>query len=265
MDSSGLNGRVVIAGAGHAGGTFAALLRQYGWTGSDTLVGAEARPPYQRPPLSKGLMLGKVTPDELQLKPEGFYAQRNIELVSGRKVTRIERDHRRVHLDAGEPLAYEHLVLATGARLRLLEVPGMALEGVMSLRTVDDALLLRAAVRPGVRVLIVGGGYIGLEAAASARTLGAEVIVVERESRLMARVASRELSEFVAGYARSRGVAIELGATVAGFDGTQGQVRSVQLSDGRSLPCDLALVGIGVLADQALAEQAGLSCREVSW
>jgi 3-phenylpropionate/trans-cinnamate dioxygenase ferredoxin reductase subunit len=260
--SSGLSGRVVIVGAGHAGGTAAALLRQYGWTGAVTLVGAESRAPYQRPPLSKGLMLGKVSPEDLQLKPEGFYAERQVELLTGRCVTRIDRNGQRVLLDAGESLAYDHLIMATGARLRPLPVPGIELGGVVSLRTDIDALRLRAAVQPGTRVLVVGGGYIGLEAAASARTLGAEVCVLERESRLMARVASRELSAFVAGYARNQGVGIELGASVVGFEGDQGRVRSAQLADGRSLPCDLALVGIGVLAEQSLAEDAGLACED---
>lgn len=259
---SGLNGRVVIVGAGHAGGTAATLLRQYGWTGAITLVGAESRPPYQRPPLSKGLMLGKVSPEDLQLKPEGFYAERQIELLTSRHVVRIDRAAQRVVLEAGEALPYDHLVIATGARLRPLPVPGIELGGVVSLRTDVDALRLRAAVQPGTRVLVVGGGYIGLEAAASARTLGAEVCVLERENRLMARVASQELSAFVTGYARSKGVAIELGASVVGFDGEQGQVRSARLADGRSLPCDLALVGIGVLAEQALAEEAGLVCED---
>lgn len=260
--SIGLNGQVVIVGAGHAGGTAAALLRQYGWTGAITLVGAEPRAPYQRPPLSKGLMLGKVAPEELQLKPEGFYAERQIELLTGRHVTRIDREGQRVLLDAGEPLSYDHLIIATGARLRPLPVSGIDLGGVLSLRTDADALRLRALVQSGTRVLVVGGGYIGLEAAASARTLGAEVRVLERESRLMARVASQELSAFVAGYARSKGVGIELGASVVGFEGERGQVRSALLADGRSLPCDLALVGIGVLAEQSLAEQAGLACDD---
>lgn len=254
--------RVVIVGAGHAGGTLAGLLRQHGWSGPITLVGEEVRPPYQRPPLSKGLMLGKVTPEELQLKPEGFYAQRQIDLVTGRKAVRVDRAQRLVLLHDAPALPYDHLVLATGARLRPLDVPGAGLSGVMSLRTADDALRIRALIRPGVRVVIVGGGYIGLEAAASARTLGAEVCVVEREDRLMARVASRELSAFVAGYARARGVGIELTSTVAGFSGEAGRVRSVELADGRSLPCDLALVGIGVLAEQELASQAGLVCQD---
>lgn len=260
--SNGLQGQVVIVGAGHAGGTVAALLRQYGWTGSITLVGAEARAPYQRPPLSKGLMLGKVTPEELRLKPDGFYAERQITLLTARNVVRIDRAEKRVLLDADDAIGYDHLIIATGARLRPLPVPGIDLAGVVSLRTADDALHLRSAVQPGASVVVVGGGYIGLEAAASARMLGADVSVLERESRLMARVASHELSNFVAGYARGKGVKVELGASVVGFEGEQGRVRSARLADGRSLPCDLALVGIGVLAEQGLAEQAGLACDD---
>ena len=257
-----LDGRIVIIGAGHAGGTAAALLHQHGWTGTITLVGAESRAPYQRPPLSKGLMLGKQTVEELQLKPEGFYAQKQIDLVTGRRATRIDREARSVLMDNGDSLPYDHLIIATGARLRMLTVPGSDLQGVMTLRTADDGLQLRAAIRAGLKVAIVGGGYIGLEAAASARTLGAEVRVIEREQRLMARVASEELSRFAAEYAQSKGVEIDLDATVTGFGGENGQLRSVQLSDSRRFDCDLALVGIGVLAEQALAQEAGLPCED---
>jgi 3-phenylpropionate/trans-cinnamate dioxygenase ferredoxin reductase subunit len=260
--SSGLTGRIVIIGAGHAGGTAAALLHQQGWTGSITLVGAESLAPYQRPPLSKDMMLGKTQLKELALKPEGFYAQRQIDLVTSRRVTRIARDKRTVLLDNGASLPYDHLIIATGARLRVLSVPGSDLQGVMSLRSAEDALQLRAAIREGLKVAIVGGGYIGLEAAASARTLGAVVRVVEREQRLMARVASEELSRFAKAYAESKGVEIDLGATVAGFGGENGKLRSVKLADGRSFDCDLALVGIGVMAEQALAQEAGLNCDD---
>jgi 3-phenylpropionate/trans-cinnamate dioxygenase ferredoxin reductase subunit len=260
--SSGLTGRIVIIGAGHAGGTAAALLHQQGWTGSITLVGAESLAPYQRPPLSKDMMLGKTQLEELALKPEGFYAQRQIDLVTSRRVTRIARDKRTVLLDNGASLPYDHLIIATGARLRVLSVPGSDLQGVMSLRSAEDALQLRAAIREGLKVAIVGGGYIGLEAAASARTLGAVVRVVEREQRLMARVASEELSRFAKAYAESKGVEIDLGATVAGFGGENGKLRSVKLADGRSFDCDLALVGIGVMAEQALAQEAGLNCDD---
>ena len=260
--SVALDGRIVIIGAGHAGGTAAALLHQHGWTGSITLVGVESRAPYQRPPLSKGLMLGKTQPEELALKPEGFYAQRQIDLVTSRRATRIHRDVRTVLLDNGDSLPYDHLIIATGARLRVLDVSGSHLQGVMPLRTVEDALQLRAAIREGLKVAIVGGGYIGFEAAASARTLGAVVRVIEREQRLMARVASEELSRFAREYAQSKGVEIDLGATVVGFAGENGQLRSVQLADGRSFDCDLALVGIGVMAEQALAQEASLPCED---
>jgi 3-phenylpropionate/trans-cinnamate dioxygenase ferredoxin reductase subunit len=259
---NGVQGRVVIVGAGHAGATVAGLLRQYGWGGPIALIGSEEGAPYQRPPLSKGLMLGKVTPEELRLKPEAFYAERQIAWMGGRHVSRIDRIGRRVHGSDGSSLDYDHLVIATGARLRQLEVPGIELDGVMSLRTVADALRIRAAIRPGVRVVIVGGGYIGLEAAASARLLGADVRVLEREGRLMARVASQELSAFVADYARARGVDVELNATVTGFEGTDGKVRKVSLADGRTHCCDLALVGIGVVAEQSLAQDAGLDCQD---
>ena len=257
-----MEGRIVIIGAGHAGGSAAAHLRQWGWTGPITMVGAEERLPYQRPPLSKGLMLGKTTPDELLLKPAAYYTDKHITFHGGQHAVRIDRDAREVEVTGGARLPYDHLIIATGARLRTLDVPGSDLRGVMSLRTADDALALRAAIREGLKVAIVGGGYIGLEAAASARTLGAEVRVIEREQRLMARVASEELSSFCAEYARGKGVEVNLGATVAGFEGRDGQLTTVKLSDGRAFDCDLALVGIGVLAEQDLADQAGLPCRD---
>lgn len=257
-----LGGHVVFVGAGHAAGTAAGLLRQYGWSGPITMVGAEAAPPYQRPPLSKALLLGKMQPDELMLKPADFYAARNITTRWACRATALMRSQRRLLLEDGTQLAYDHLVLATGARLRPLEVPGATLEGVMSLRTLDDALALRARIQPGLRVAIVGGGYIGLEAAASARQLGAQVCVIERTNRLMARVASPELSDFVAGYAQERGVRLELDACVDGFTGTEGALRGIALADGRHIECDLALVGIGVLAEQELAQQSGLPCAD---
>jgi 3-phenylpropionate/trans-cinnamate dioxygenase ferredoxin reductase subunit len=253
---------VVIVGAGHAGGTAAALLRQYGFTGPIVLVGTEKRMPYQRPPLSKALLLGKSTEAELNLKPDTFYAERNIEVRLGQTVASIDRAGKAVTLADGSRIPYGHLVLATGARLRDLPVPGIELAGVMSLRTTDDSLKLRASIREGTHVVIVGGGYIGLEAAASARLLGAHVTVIEREKRLLARVASEPLAAFVADYARAKGVELVLGDTVESFQGEGGHVKQVALRSGKSIPCDVALVGIGVLAEQGLAEAAGLACRD---
>jgi len=253
---------VVIIGAGHAGGAMAAALRQSGYADPITLIGEEPVAPYQRPPLSKAWLKGEAQQADLLLRPDSFYDEKSIGLRTGIRVASIDRAGRTVRLADGESVPYEHLVIATGSRLRKLDVPGIDTSGVLELRTLADAERIRAALRPGIRLAIVGGGYIGLEVAASARSLGTEVVVIERESRLLARVASPELSAFFERCHRDHGVAIELGASVSGFESRDGQVCAVRLADGRSLPCEVAVVGIGAQAQDGLAAQAGLSCRD---
>jgi len=253
---------VVIIGAGHAGGAVAAALRQSGYADPITLIGEEPVAPYQRPPLSKAWLKGEAQQADLLLRPDSFYTEKSIGLRTGIRVASIDRAGRTVWLADGESVPYEHLVIATGSRLRKLDVPGIDTPGVLELRTLADAERIRAALRPGIRLAIVGGGYIGLEVAASARSFGAEVVVIERESRLLARVASPELSAFFERCHRDHGVAIELGASVSGFESRDGQVCAVRLADGRSLPCEVAVVGIGAQAQDGLAAQAGLSCRD---
>src|SRR6185437_13945518 len=177
---------VVIVGAGHAGGTAAALLRQYGFAGHVTLVGEEPIPPYQRPPLSNAWLKGEADADALTLKPESFYAEHDIDLRMGVCVTAIDRAARTVTLDDGRSLAYDIMIIATGARARTLPIPGADLDGVLSLRSAANAEALKAALGPGKRMAVIGGGYIGLEAAASGRALGAEVVVLEREANILA-------------------------------------------------------------------------------
>ena len=257
-----MSGGVVIIGAGHAGGAMAAALRQSGYADPITLIGEEPVAPYQRPPLSKAWLKGEAQQADLLLRPDSFYAEKSIALRTGIRVASIDRAGRTVRLADGESVPYEHLVIATGSRLRKLDVPGIDTSGVLELRTLADAERIRAALRPGIRLAIVGGGYIGLEVAASARSLGAEVVVIERESRLLARVASPELSAFFDRCHRDHGVLIELGASVSGFESRDGQVSAVRLADGRSLPCEVAVVGIGAQAQDGLAAQAGLSCRD---
>ena len=205
-------GHVVILGAGHAGGTAAALLRQYGYTGHITLIG-EPIPPYQRPPLSKAWLKGEANADDLTLKPVEFYAESKIDFRPNLKGVQIDRKDKRVTLSDGSVILYDTLILATGARPIALPLPGADLEGVLFLRTAADAEALKAQVGPGKRLAVVGGGYIGLEVAASGRALGAEVVVLERENRLLARVACEALSEFFKGYHESKGVQFELGCT----------------------------------------------------
>ncbi|MBE0623381.1 MAG: FAD-dependent oxidoreductase [Burkholderiales bacterium] len=252
---------VIVVGAGHAAGAFAAALRQGGYADRITLIGAESLAPYQRPPLSKAWLKGETATDELLLRPLAFYAEKAIELRLATRVVSIDRAGRRVALDTGERLGYDRLVLATGSRLRPLDVPGVHSRGVFELRTVADAQNIKSALGPGKRLAVIGGGYIGLEVAASARALGAEVLLIERESRLLARVASATLSDYYARCHADHGVAIVLGATVAGFDEISGSLSGVRLADGRAFACELALVGIGALANDALAVAAGLDSR----
>ena len=253
-----LNAHVVIIGAGHAGGTLAALLRQYGHTGPITLVGDEPIAPYQRPPLSKAWLKGQADAASLALKPLEFYAEANIDFRPNLKAVKLERSARKVTLSDGSEVSYDVLVLATGARAIALPIPGADLKGVMFLRSAADAEALKAQVGPGKRLAVVGGGYIGLEVAASGRALGAEVVVLERETRLLARVANEVLSEFFRDAHEQHGVKFELGASVVGFEGANGHISGVKLADGRVLPCDAAVVGVGAHPNDELATDSGL-------
>lgn len=252
---------IVIAGAGHAGGSAAAMLRQLGWSGAITLIGEEPIPPYQRPPLSKAWLKGEATADSLLLRPAKFYPDATIDLRLDTRVTGIDREAKTVTLSDGGTLSYDILILALGARARRLPLPGVDLDGVLELRSAADADRLKAALHPGARLAVIGGGYIGLEAAASARALGADVIIVERESRVLARVACPILSDFFHSFHLGQGVTIEVDAQVTTLEGADGRVTGVRLGDGRLIPCDAALIGVGAVANDELAREAGLSCR----
>jgi 3-phenylpropionate/trans-cinnamate dioxygenase ferredoxin reductase subunit len=252
--------RVVIVGAGHAGGSAAALLRQYGWQGSITLIGAEPVPPYQRPPLSKVWLKNEGTLTDLLLRPAAFYPANRIELHLARNVAEIDRAGKTLCLDTGEHIPYDHLLLATGAQPRLLRVPGHDLAGILTLRTLADADGLRGLLQPGLRLAIIGAGYIGLEVAASARGLGATVTVIEQEPRVLARVASVPLADHFQRRHAAAGVDIMLNATVTAFAGRDGAVAAVRLSDGATVECDAVLVGIGAVPNEALARVAGIAC-----
>ncbi len=251
-------GHVVILGAGHAGGTAAALLRQYGFEGPITLVGEEPIPPYQRPPLSKAWLKGEADADSLALKPLEFYAEHNIDFRASTRATALDRAAKTLTLSDGSQLSYDILILATGARAIALPIPGADLAGVMFLRTAADAETLKATVGPGKTLAVVGGGYIGLEVAASGRALGAEVVVLEREKRLLARVACEALSSFFKARHEAHGVKFELGATAAAFEGKDGHVTGVTLADGRTVACDAVVVGVGAHPNEELARDAGL-------
>ena len=256
------SGHVVIVGAGHAGGSAAALLRQYGWKGPITLIGAEPVAPYQRPPLSKAWLQGESDLPNLLLRSADFYQSQDVALLLSTDVTGIDRPAAAVTLASAEAMAYDHLVLALGAYARSLPVPGHDLAGVFRLRSVGDANALKPALHQGARVVIIGAGYIGLEVAASARLLGADVVVIEREARVLARVASTALSEYFHRRHASAGVRIVLNAAVEAFDGDAGHVSAVRLTDGSAVPCDTVLVGVGAAPNDALAREAGLDCND---
>ena len=262
---SGENQTVIIIGAGQAGGQCAASLRRNGWTGRILMAGSEAHPPYQRPPLSKAYLSGEIGEDRLWLQPPETWAAQNVDLRTGVTATAIDREARRVSFDDGRVEPYDHLVLATGSRVRTLPVPGADTDGVRYLRTIADVDLLKADFAPGKRIAIIGGGYIGLEAASVAKKLGAEPVVIEAMDRLLARVAVPELSQFYLDAHRDHGVTVELGAQVAeivtkggGLLGGKKSVKAVKLADGRQIACDSALVGIGILPNQELAAEAGI-------
>jgi 3-phenylpropionate/trans-cinnamate dioxygenase ferredoxin reductase subunit len=253
------NAGVVIIGAGHAGGTAAALLRQYGYEAPITLVGDEPIAPYQRPPLSKAWLKGEADADSLALKPTEFYAETGIELILDVRATGIDRTRRVVGFADGRELPYDTVIIATGAKARMLPIPGADLKGVLSLRSAADAEELKAALTPGKRLAVIGGGYIGLEAAASARALGAEAVVIEKEPRILARVACEVLSTFFTEYHQARGVEFEVGADVVALDGEGGHITGVRLAEGRVIACDTALVGIGAPPNDEIAKAAGLA------
>jgi 3-phenylpropionate/trans-cinnamate dioxygenase ferredoxin reductase subunit len=250
---------ILIAGAGHAGGAAAAALRQFGWKGPILLVGDEPILPYQRPPLSKAWLKGEATAESLALRPERFYTQQTIETRLSTTIAAIDRTTRQVRLADGTGITYHKLILALGARARRLPLPGFDLPGTLELRTAADADRLKSAIGPGKRIAIIGGGYIGLEAAASARSLGAGALVLEREPRLLARVASEPLSAFFHAAHTAKGVAIHLHAQVTGLAG-QGRVQAVQLADGTEFPCDAALVGVGAIPNDEIAAACGIEC-----
>ncbi len=250
-------GTVVIVGAGHAGFQVAASLRQHGFAGRVCLLNDEAHLPYQRPPLSKAYLKGEGRPDSLMFRPDKFYRDQTIELMADRAVA-IDRGARKVKLASGASLDYWHLVLATGARNRLLDIPNAGLEDVRYLRTLDESEALRKQIAPGQRVVVIGAGFIGLEFAATARAKGLEVDVLELGTRVMARAVTAEISEYFQARHGAAGIRIHLGVQATAIEGDGGRVTGVSLSDGRHIPADLVVVGVGVLPNVELAAEAGL-------
>ena len=251
---------IIIVGAGHAAGQAAASLRQEGFVGAITILGDEPHIPYQRPPLSKQYLAGEQGLDRVYLRPEKFYAGKDIAVRAGVRAERIDPAARNLTTSSGETLAYERLLLTTGSRPRRLNLPGSDLEGVHYLRTIADVDAIKADMAPGKRVVVVGGGYIGLEVAAVCVEAGLEVHVLEMEQRILARVTTPAMSDFYHRLHEGRGVGIHTGARVTGFSGN-GRVSAVQCGDG-SFAADFAVVGIGIVPNVELAEEAGLECDD---
>ena len=248
--------RALIIGASHAGAQLAASLRQDGWSGEIVLIGEEPTVPYQRPPLSKAYLAGKTTLDEITIRSSDFYSKQRIQLLNAH-VEAIDRSAGHIVMSTGDTLTYDKLALCTGARPRQLRVPGADLAGVHYLRTAADVELIRTSAAPGRRVVIVGGGYIGLETAASLRALDLDVTVLEATTRVLERVTAPDVSTFFERIHREEGIDIRTCAKVAALVGDD-CVREVLLSTGESIPADLVIVGIGVEPRTELADAAGL-------
>lgn len=252
--------QIVIVGAGQAAVQAIDTLRRKGFTGDLTVVGEEPWLPYQRPPLSKHYLAGSLASERLTLRPLQYYAERAVETRLGRRIGEISRRDQRLLLDDGSVLPYDALLLATGSRPRRLQVPGAELHGIHYLRTLDDVNRIRMALGAGTRIVIVGGGYIGLEVAATACELGLEVTVLEMADRLMSRVTHPEVSACYEAAHRRRGVRIICNTTVTALAEDHGRVRAVLTEDGVEHRADIVIVGVGVLPRDELAVSAGLEC-----
>jgi 3-phenylpropionate/trans-cinnamate dioxygenase ferredoxin reductase subunit len=248
----------VIVGASLAGAKAAETLRQEGFDGAVVLIGTEEERPYERPPLSKGYLLGKEPRDSIFVHPESWYAEHDIDLRRGVTVTSVDRSGRRVGLAGGESVPYDRLLITTGSSPRRLNVPGADLEGVLYLRTVGDSERLGAALRGGGSVVIAGAGWIGLETAAAARECGCEVTVVEPEGTALHRSLGPELGEVFADLHRSHGVTFRFGEGLSEMTGSSGKLTGAVTSSGEELAADTVIIAIGVVPNAAIAAEAGL-------
>jgi 3-phenylpropionate/trans-cinnamate dioxygenase ferredoxin reductase subunit len=248
--------RIVIIGASLTGATAAATLREEGFDGAIDLIGAEAQPPYNRPPLSKEYLRGEAPFEEQLVKPAAYYAERSISLRLGVRARAVDSTRKLVELDGGEQIGYDRLLVATGGRNRALAGPGTAMEGIFQLRTVEDCDRIRAAAGAGSRVVVVGLGFIGSEVAASLRQLGLQVGAVEGHPVPLARVLGEEVGTVLADIHRDNGVDLVLGDSVAAFEGGK-RVERVRTKNGRLLECDLVVAGIGIMPNSELLAASG--------
>ena len=257
-----MSGGIVILGAGQAAAQLAVSLRQGGHDGPIRMVGDEPYAPYQRPPLSKAFLKERPAADSLLLRGEHYWADHKVELALGTAALTVDRARKCVGLGDCRSFDYDTLVFATGTRARDLPLPGIDRPGVFSLRKIDDVRRLRPALDDARRIVIIGGGYIGLEVAAVMRQEGRDAIVVEAEGRVMKRVAGETISGFFDGLHRSRGVDIRLGCRLASIDGDDSRATGITLASGERIDADLVLVATGARANDDIAKAAGLPCED---
>ena len=251
----------VIVGGGQAAAQAIQTLQQNKFDGNITLVGEETYPPYQRPPLSKKYMVGKLQRERLFLRPLKFYESNNIDLELGTRAIELDLTNSRVRLDNDRLLKFDGLMLATGSKVRRLKVPGSDLEGIHYVRTLKDVDAILPKLKKGKRLVIIGAGYIGLEVAAVSISSGLDVTILEATEKVMTRTVSSEVSKFYSGYHSKAGVNLKYSTTVSHFEGNN-NVRAVETTDGQRLACDLVIVGIGIEPEVELAESAGLPCKD---
>ena len=253
---------VIIVGSGQGGFQVAASLRDEDYAGPIALIGDEPGLPYQRPPLSKAFLLGKVRPEQIELRPAAYYIEKNIEVISSQQVTKIDREARRITLASGALKSYEQLVLATGARARIPKISGINFTGVARLRTLSDAQVLISVMQPGRRVVIVGAGFIGMEVAVNALELGLDVHLLETTDRALKRTLTAISGNFLTYALIQRGAKFSFNTRVIGFTGVGGRVTGTTTNHGETIPSDMVVIGIGVEPNVELALEAGLHVHD---
>jgi 3-phenylpropionate/trans-cinnamate dioxygenase ferredoxin reductase component len=262
VTAAGKPRRILVVGGGAAGGNAALAIRRAGFDGEVELVGAEPRHPYERPPLSKAFLRGEIEGERLRLRPPGTWDELGIESSMGEEVVALDPAEGEATFEGGATASFDRLILATGARNRRLDAPGMDLEGVFDLRTVDHCLALREAATAGSRAVVVGMGFIGSEVAASLRALDVEVTAIMIGATPLDRVLGPEVGGVLAAVHEEHGVQLLTNTQFAGFDGSEGSVRAAVTGDGQRIDCDFAVVGVGVQPNVELAVQAGLDVAD---
>ena len=253
---------VLIIGAGQAGAQTATSLRQGGFEGAITIVGDESALPYQRPPLSKAYLKGEMEQERLYFKSAEWYESQNVKVITNYTITSVDLNKNHAETSDGQTLYFDHLVFTTGSRNRRLPMDGAELKNVFGLKTLADVDALRPHIHADKNLIIIGAGYIGLETAAVARALGANVTVLELADRVLARVTSPTISQFYEDLHNRHGVTIKTRTSTSKISGKNGAVSSVTLASGEELPCDALLIGIGILPNIELAKDAGINCED---